>query len=162
MHIISGLLRKPTFTKQTTGGMMYCIELSEYQKGKDGEAVYTNYKAAFFPKSQAAEDRLIKGLVEGNFVVVNCDNLKIDVSDCGQYTKLDMSFPTLSNFDSGGQVPQQNYQQPAAQQAPQQNYQQPVQSAPQQQYQQPAPQQAPAPQYNQPQQAPHNPNDPPF
>lgn len=160
MHIVSGLLRKATFTKQTTNGMMYSIELSEYQKGKDGEAVYTNYKATFFPKSQGAEDRLIKGLVEGNFVVVNCDNLKIDVSDCGKYTKLDMSFPTLSNFDSNGQVPQQSYQQPAAQQAPKQNYQQPAQAP--QQYQQPAPQPAPAPQYQEPQQVPHDPNGPPF
>ena len=162
MHIVSGLLRKATFTKQTTNGMMYSIELSEYQKGKDGEAVYTNYKATFFPKSQGAEDRLIKGLVEGNFVVVNCDNLKIDVSDCGKYTKLDMSFPTLSNFDSNGQVSQQSYQQPAPQQAPQQNYQQPPAQQPAAQAPPGYNQNQPQGQYQQPQNPPHDPNGPPF
>jgi hypothetical protein len=165
-HIVSGELRKDTFTKQTTNGMMYSIELSEHQKDKEGNSVYTNYRAAFFPKSQGMTDLLNKALVKGNFVVISCDKLKIDVSDCGQYTKLDMNFAKLDNFiecgNSQGQAPQQNYQQPAAQQAPQQNYQQPP-------AQQPAPQAPPGynpnqpqGQYQQPQQAPHNPNDPQF
>jgi hypothetical protein len=165
-HIVSGELRKDTFTKQTSNGMMYSIELSEHQKDKEGNSVYTNYRAAFFPKSQGMTDLLNKALVKGNFVVISCDKLKIDVSDCGQYTKLDMNFAKLDNFiecgNSQGQAPQQSYQQPAPQQAPQQNYQQPP-------AQQPAPQAPPGynpnqpqGQYQQPQQAPHNPNDPPF
>jgi hypothetical protein len=162
-HIVSGELRKDTFTKQTSNGMMYSIELSEHQKDKEGNSVYTNYRAAFFPKSQGMTDLLNKALVKGNFVVISCDKLKIDVSDCGQYTKLDMNFAKLDNFiecgNSQGQAPQQSYQQPVAQQAPQQNYQQPAQP-PQQQYNQAPPQNVPAQQYNQPQQVPHNPNDP--
>jgi hypothetical protein len=146
--------------------MMYSIELSEHQKDKEGNSVYTNYRAAFFPKSQGMTDLLNKALVKGNFVVISCDKLKIDVSVCGQYTKLDMNFAKLDNFiecgNSQGQAPQQSYQQPAPQQAPQQNYQQPP-------AQQPAPQAPPGynpnqpqGQYQQQQQAPHNPNDPPF
>jgi hypothetical protein len=165
-HIVSGELRKDTFTKQTSNGMMYSIELSEHQKDKEGNSVYTNYRAAFFPKSQGMTDLLNKALVKGNFVVISCDKLKVDVSVCGQYTKLDMNFAKLDNFiecgNSQGQAPQQSYQQPAPQQAPQQNYQQPP-------AQQPAPQAPPGynpnqpqGQYQQQQQAPHNPNDPPF
>lgn len=138
-HTVSGQLRKATFTKPLdNGGNMFAIELSEYQKDKDGQAVYTNYKAAFFPKSQAAYDHLSKALVEGNFVVVTCDKLKIDVSSCGQYTKLDMQFAKLDNYMEGsvqpsqGQQPAQGQQQGFQQQAPQQSFQpQGQQQAPQ-------------------------------
>lgn len=110
-HTVSGQLRKATFTKQLdNGGTMFAIELSEFQKDKDGQPVYTNYKAAFFPKSQAAYDHLSKALVEGNFVVVTCDKLKIDVSSCGQYTKLDMQFAKLDNYMEGSTQPNQNQQ----------------------------------------------------
>ena len=115
-HTVSGQLRKATFTKPLdNGGNMFAIELSEYQKDKDGQAIYTNYKAAFFPKSQAAYDHLSKALVEGNFVVVTCDKLKIDVSSCGQYTKLDMQFAKLDNYMEGSAQPSQAPQQPAQQ-----------------------------------------------
>ena len=110
-HTVSGQLRKATFTKPLdNGGNMFAIELSEYQKDKDGQAIYTNYKAAFFPKSQAAYDHLSKALVEGNFVVVTCDKLKIDVSSCGQYTKLDMQFAKLDNYMEGSVQPGQGQQ----------------------------------------------------
>ena len=113
-HTVSGQLRKATFIKNLDGGgTMLAIELSEYQKDKDDQPVYTNYKAAFFPKSQAAYDHLSKALVEGNFVVVSCDKLKIDVSECGQYTKLDMSFAKLDNYMEGTLQPKP--QQPAQQ-----------------------------------------------
>ncbi len=120
-HTVSGQLRKATFTKQLdNGGTMLAIELSEFQKDKDGQPIYTNYKAAFFPKSQAAYDHLSKALIEGNFVVVTCDKLKVDVSSCGQYTKLDMQFAKLDNYMEGSAQPSQ-VQGPAQgqQQAPQ-------------------------------------------
>jgi hypothetical protein len=128
MHVISGELRKDTFEKQLDGSYMFAIELSEFQKDKDDQPVYTNYKAAFFAKSQSAFDMYKKAFVKGNFVVVSCDKLKIDVSDCGQYTKLDMSFPKLQSFKDCAQ-PQPQQQQQAPQQqggfAPQQQqYQQ--------------------------------------
>ncbi len=110
MHVISGELRKDTFEKQLDGSYMFAIELSEFQKDKDDQPVYTNYKAAFFAKSQNAFDMYKKAFVKGNFVVVSCDKLKIDVSDCGQYTKLDMSFPKLQSFKDCAQQPQQQAQ----------------------------------------------------
>ena len=127
-HIVSGQLRKATFTKQLdNGGAMFAVELSEYQKDKDGQAIYTNYKAAFFPKSQAAYDHLSKALVEGNFIVVSCDKLKLDVSPCGQYTKLDMQFAKLDNYMIGTVAPAQQQAPAQGGFAPQQ------QAAPQQQ-----------------------------
>lgn len=141
-HTVSGQLRKATFTKQLdNGGSMFVVELSEYMKDKDQQPVYTNYKAAFFPKSQAAYDHLSKALVEGNFIVVTCDKLKIDVSPCGQYTKLDMQFPKLDDYFSANQQGQQN--QPAQQSAPRQQGGFQQQSAQQQQggFQQQAPMQ---------------------
>jgi hypothetical protein len=122
MHVISGELRKDTFEKQLDGSYMFAIELSEFQKDKGDQPVYTNYKAAFFAKSQNAFDMYKKAFVKGNFVVVSCDKLKIDVSDCGQYTKLDMSFPKLQSFKDCAQQPQQQSQSSfnGQQQAPQQ------------------------------------------
>lgn len=109
MHVLSGELRKEAFEKQLDGSYMFVIELSEYQKDKNGDAIYTNYKAAFFAKSQGEYDRYKKAFQVGNFVTVNAEKLKIEVSECGQYTKLDMCFPRLSEFKdcSQQQQPQQ-------------------------------------------------------
>ena len=138
MHVIPGELRKDTFEKQLDGSYMYAIELSEFQKDKNDQPIYTNYKAAFFAKSQSAFDMYKKAFKKGNFVVVSCDKLKIDVSDCGQYTKLDMCFPKLQSFKDCAEQPQQQQgQQQQYNQQPQQQYQGQQQGgfAPQQQQQ---------------------------
>lgn len=119
MHIVHGELRKAPYIKQGVGGdgqsTMFAIELSEMIKDyKTGEKTYTNYKAILFAKSPAHVAHYQSTLVEGNFVVVNCEKLKIEVSECGQYTKLYMDNARL---EGSGYIANNN--QPH-QQAPQQ------------------------------------------
>ncbi len=166
-HTVSGELRKAPFIKPGCGqdgqSTMFAVELSEMMKDyQTGEKVYTNYKAVIFAKTQGQVDYYNSALVEGNFIVVTSEKLKIDVSQCGQYTKLNMENARLenagyvaanqsqgqSNQTQGGYAPQQQNapQQQANQYQPQQggHNQQPQQreQAPQQggQYK-PAPQQ---------------------
>jgi len=110
--------------KQTT---MFIIELSEMIKDRQtGEKNYTNYSAAIFAKSQAQIDYYNTSLVEGNYVVVNCEKLKVDVSESNgkQYIKLQMENARLEGAKyieakQGGfqqaPVQQQQYQQPQQQ-----------------------------------------------
>ena len=95
MHIIHGELRKAPFIKSGCGqdgqSTMFIIELSEVNKDyKTGEKSYTNYSAAIFAKSQAQVEHYNTTLIEGNFVVVTGEKLKVDVSDSQgkQYIKL--------------------------------------------------------------------------
>ena len=138
MHIVHGELRKAPYIKQGCGqdgqSTMFIIELSEMVKDRQtGEKNYTNYSAAIFAKSPAQIDYYNTSLVEGNFVVVNCEKLKVDVSESNgkQYIKLQMEGARLegakyieSNQQAQGgfqqQAPQQNqgYQAPQQQQAP--------------------------------------------
>ena len=97
MHIIHGELRKAPFVKPGCGqdgqSTMFIIELSEMIKDRQtGEKQYTNYSAAIFAKSPAQIDYYNTSLVEGNFVVVNCEKLKVDVNESNgkQYIKLQM------------------------------------------------------------------------
>jgi hypothetical protein len=164
MHIVSGELRKAPFIKPNCGqdgqSTMFAVELSEVMKDyQTGEKVYTNYKAVIFAKSPGQIDYYNSVLVEGNFIVVSGEKLKIDVSPCGQYTKLNIENARLENAgyiaqgqSNQQQAPQQQGYAPQQQQ-PQGGYQQPQQ----QQYQQ-APQQQPQGGFN----PNHNPNDPPF
>ena len=113
---------------------MFIIELSEMVKDfKTGEKSYTNYSAAIFAKSPAQIDYYNTSLVEGNYVVVNCEKLKVDVNESNgkQYIKLQMEGARLEGakyIESGQQQapefqPQQSggfLNQP--QQAPQQSY----------------------------------------
>ena len=139
MHIVHGELRKPPFVKSGCGqdgqSTMFIIELSEVTKDKNNEKQYANYSAAIFAKSTAQINHYYTTLVEGNFVVVTGDKIKVDVSESNgkQYIKLQLENARLEG--SGFiQAPQQ-------QQQPQQQYQQ---QAPQQGgYQQQAPQQQP-------------------
>lgn len=130
MHIIHGELRKAPFVKTGCGqdgqSTMFIIELSEMIKDhRTGEKVYTNYSAAIFAKSPAQIDYYNTSLVEGNYVVVNCEKLKVDVSDSNgkQYIKLQMENARLEGAkyiesnQQGGFAPQQ---QAPMQQAPQQ------------------------------------------
>ena len=180
MHIVSGELRKAPYVKPNVGpdgqSCLFIVELSEMIKDRQtGEKSYTNYSAALFAKGGQI-DFYNSALVEGNFIVVTGDKIKIKVSDCGQYTKLELENARLENskyIESAGQqqqpggFAQQPQQQPQQQQqAPQQQMQQQPQPqgfAPQQQQ---APQQQMQPQqqqqYQQPQGQPQNPNDPPF
>ena len=162
MHIVSGELRKAPFVKPGVGqdgqSVMFAVELSEVIKDyKTGEKAYTNYKALMFAKG-AQIDYYNSVLVEGNFIVVSAEKLKIEVSECGKYTKLAMENARLA--DAKYVAPQQQAQQGGfQQQAPQQQggFQQQQQGgyapqqgfAPQQQQGGYAPQQGFAPQGNQ-------------
>lgn len=175
MHVISGELRKPPYVKPNVGGdgqsCLFIVELSEVIKDyKTGEKTYTNYSAALFAKGGQI-DFYNTALVEGNFIVVTGDKIKIKVSECGQYTKLELENARLENskyIENGtqqqqpGGFAQQQAPQQQMQQAPQQQYapqQQMQQQAPQQQFAQQPQQQFAPQQQQQPQQ---NPNDPPF
>ena len=149
MHIIHGELRKAPFIKTGCGqdgqSTMFIVELSEVIKDRQtGEKAYTNYSAAIFAKSPAQIDYYSTSLVEGNFIVVNCEKLKVDVNESNgkQYIKLQMEGARLEGakyIESSQQAPaQQGYSQQAPQgqggyshQAPQQ--QGGFQQAPQQQ-----------------------------
>ena len=139
MHIVHGELRKAPFIKNHVGqdgqSTMFIIELSEMVKDfKTGEKSYTNYSAAIFAKSPAQIDYYSTSLVEGNYVVVNCEKLKVDVSESNgkQYIKLQMEGARLEGakyIESGQQqAPAFQPQQPGGflnqpqQQAPQQGY----------------------------------------
>ena len=150
MHIVSGELRKAPFIKTGCGqdgqSTMFAVELSEVVKDyQTGEKVYTNYKAVIFAKSPGQVDYYNSVLVEGNFIVVSGEKLKIDVSQCGQYTKLNIENARLENagYISQSQAPsqQQGGYAPQQQQAPNQQYQPQQQARPQQAQHRQAPQQ---------------------
>lgn len=135
MHIVHGELRKAPYIKPGCGqdgqSTMFIIELSEVIKDRQSnEKLYTNYSAVIFAKSPAQIDYYTKSLVEGNFVVVNCEKLKVDVSDCKQYIKLQMENARLEGAGYIQQAPQQSQGQ--QQQAPQRPPQQQGGYAPQQ------------------------------
>lgn len=158
MHIISGELRKAPYIKPNVGqngeSTLFIVELSEMIKDRQtGEKTYTNYSAAIFAKG-GQTNFYQSVLVEGNFIVVTGDKIKIKVSECGQYTKLELENARLENSKyieatNQQQAPQQNqgFQQQAQrqqqggynQQAPQQQ-QQYAQQAQQGNYSQQAPQ----------------------
>ncbi len=145
MHIVHGELRKAPYVKNGIGQdgqtTMFIIELSEMIKDRQtGEKSYTNYSAAIFAKTPAQIDYYNTSLVEGNYVVVNCEKLKVDVSESNgkQYIKLQMENARLEGAkyieaNQGGfqQAPAQQYQQPPQnqggfnQQPPQQSAQWP-------------------------------------
>ena len=125
MHIIHGELRKAPFIKTGCGqdgqSTMFIVELSEVIKDRQtGEKAYTNYSAAIFAKSPAQIDYYNTSLVEGNFIVVNCEKLKVDVNESNgkQYIKLQMEGARLEGakyIESSQQAPaHQGYQQQAA------------------------------------------------
>ena len=154
MHIVHGELRKAPYIKSGVGkdgqSTMYIIELSEVIKDyKTGEKAYTNYSAMLFASSPAHVDHYNKTLVEGNFIVLTSEKLKVEVSECGKYIKLMMDNARLEGSGYIAQPQQQQggfqgQQQPAQQRQPQQR-----QAAPQQQqnqgYQQQPQQGQPAP-----------------
>tara|TARA_R100000951_G_scaffold85972_2_gene73678 strand:- start:3678 stop:4127 length:450 start_codon:yes stop_codon:yes gene_type:complete len=129
MHIIHGELRKAPYIKAGCGqdgqSTMFIVELSEVIKDRQtGENTYTNYSAAIFAKSPAQIGYYTTSLVEGNFIVVNCEKLKVDVSESNgkQYIKLQMENARLegakyieSNQQGGYAPQQQGFQQQAPQ-----------------------------------------------
>jgi transcription initiation factor TFIID subunit TAF12 len=144
-HIVSGKLRKAPFIKEGCGpqgdSTMFIIELAEVNKDwQTQEKSYTNYKAMFFAKTDAAKGYYHKAFAEGSFVVVQCEKLKVDVSECGQYIKLMLENARLEGAltveDQGG-MPQKPQQQGWGQpQQPQQPHQAPQQQQRAQQQQQ--------------------------
>ena len=148
MHVIHGEMRKAPFVKPGCGqdqqSTMFIIELAEVNKdSRTGEKSYTNYSAAIFAKSPAQINHYNTTLVEGNFVVVTGDKLKVDVSESQgkQYIKLQVENARLEGsgyIDNNqqqqapqqqggfqGQQQQPQYQQPQQQNAFQQQQQQP-------------------------------------
>ena len=118
MHIVHGELRKAPFVKQLTDSTMFAVELSEVIKDyKTGEKVYTNYKAILFAKSEAHVNHYNTTLIEGNFIVLTSEKLKVEISECGKYTKLYMDNARL---EGSGYI-QSSQQAPQA--PPQQGYQ---------------------------------------
>ncbi len=121
-HIVSGKLRKAPFIKEGCGpqgdSTMFIIELAEMNKDwQTQEKSYTNYKAMFFAKTDAAKGYYHKAFAEGSFVVVQCEKLKVDTfqADSGvTYVTLNMENARLEGAltveDQGG-VPQQPQQQ---------------------------------------------------
>ena len=142
MHIVHGQLRKAPFVKPLEGSTMFAVELSEMVKDyKTGEKSYTNYKAILFAKSEAHVNHYNQTLVEGNFIVLTSEKLKIEISPCGQYVKLNMDNARLEGsgyIQAQQQAPQQGYQN---QQNPtyQQGQQMPSQQLAQKRAQQKAP-----------------------
>ena len=150
MHIVHGELRKAPFVKVLADSTMFAVELSEMIKDyKTGEKTYTNYKAILFAKSEAHVSHYNQTLVEGNFIVLTSEKLKLEVSPCGQYTKLFMDNARLegSGYIQGNQqaAPQQQAQQPSQQLQQKRQQAQQQQQAPQQQGQQQGQQQQAAP-----------------
>ena len=151
-HIVNGKLRKAPFIKEGCGpqgdSTMFIIELAEMTKDyQTQEKSYTNYKAMFFAKTDAAKGYYYKAFAEGSYVVVQCEKLKVDTfqADSGvTYVTLNMENPRLEGAltveDQGGmpqQPQQQQYNAPQQQQAPQQQYQQQPQQQVQTQYNNP-------------------------
>lgn len=150
-HIVAGKLRKPTFIKDGCGpdgkSKMYGIELAEVIKDyKTGEKSYTNYKALFFAKTDAAKGYYDQALAEGSYVVVACEKIKLESREHnGQtYHSLVMESPRLegANYpetaqNNGWGQPQQAMPQSQPQRhAPQHQQQQPQQQRPQNSQQQ--------------------------
>ena len=160
-HIVAGKLRKPTFIKDGCGpdgqSKMYGIELAEVIKDyKTGEKSYTNYKALFFAKTDAAKNYYDQALSEGSYVVVACEKIKLESREHnGQvYHSLVMENPRLegANYpetsqNSGWGQPQQSMPQSQPQwqgfhnppQGQRQANQNPVQQNVQHVYNEPAP-----------------------
>ena len=162
-HIVAGKLRKPTFIKDACGpdgqSKMYGIELAEVIKDyKTGEKSYTNYKALFFAKTDAAKGYYDQALAEGSYVVVACEKIKLESREHnGQtYHSLVMENPRLegANYPEAAQNSGWGQLQQAMPQI------QPQRQAPQQQQRQPAPQQSMQQAYNEP--APNYIDDIPF
>ncbi|MGG8661089.1 hypothetical protein ACQ87J_30365 [Streptomyces lividans] len=125
-HVITGVIRRAPFTKegQNANGTwkMYAVDLSERYKDKDGQAHYSNYRAAFFAKESmlAWYDEAFQ---EGKIVSVSCETLAVDVRDKDgkTYVTINMNNPRLEFSQRGDSAPQQQHQQ---QQQPQQQQQQ--------------------------------------
>ena len=124
-HIVSGKLRKAPFIKDGCGqdgqSRMYAIELSEVNKDfKTGEKVYTNYRAAFFAKTDNAKAYYDKAFAEGSFVVVYGEKLKIEQREHNgkNYVSLSIENARLegANFEEGNRSQQQTQQFSGAQQ----------------------------------------------
>jgi hypothetical protein len=159
MHIIHGEMRKAPFIKPGCGqdqqSTMFIIELAEVNKNyTTGEKSYTNYSAAIFAKSQAQIDHYNTTLVEGNFIVITGDKLKVDVSESQgkQYIKLQVENARL---EGSGYIDNNQQQQQAPQQ---QQYQHPQQQQSQGGFQQQGQQQQGQGGFQGQQQQPHNPN----
>lgn len=131
MHVITGQIRRATFTKegQNANGnwKMFAVDLSERYKDKDGQSQYTNYRAVLFAK-ESMLDWYNEAFQEGKVVSISAETLSVDVRDKDgkTYVTVNMNNPRLEFSQRGeGGVQQQNQQKPQQQQ--QQQQQQPKQ-----------------------------------
>lgn len=149
MHTVSGVLKKAPFSRDNGDrGFMFIVELSEMIKDlKTGEKSYSNYKAFLFAKSPAHIQYYQSVLVEGAFLVLACEKLKIEVfnpeSGGQQRITLVMDNAKLENAHAPQrpQQQQQGFNQPQQQRPPQQKAFAPKQQQQQQQQQPQQPQQ---------------------
>ena len=169
MHTIFGELRKAPYIKSGCGqdgqSTMFIIELSEMIKDRQtGEKSYTNYSACIFAKAGPQTDYYNSSLVEGNYIVVTGEKLKIDVSESNgkQYIKLQLEGAKLAGSKYIESNQHSAPQQQGFQQQPQQGFQQAPQQQQQAKFQQQQQAQAAPQQGFQQQQAPMNDNEPPF
>jgi len=146
MHTVSGKIYKAPFVKPGCGpqqdSTMFVVELTETIKDFRDPNVkhYANYKAIFFAKTPNALSYYNQVFVEGAFVVIGCEKLKVEQREHnGQtYVTLNMDNPRLEGamYPEGQQQQQAPQQQNAGWGAPNNAPQQ--QSAPQQGFNEPS------------------------
>jgi hypothetical protein len=132
-HIVTGEIRKAPFTKDGSNNngawKMYSIELSESHKPREGDRVYTNFRAVFFAKESQMQ-WYDEAFQEGKVVSVQSDAIEVvnRESNGKTYTHLEMINPKLLFSQRGGNQQQQPQQK-------QEQRQQTQQTKPQQQQQ---------------------------
>ena len=128
MHILTGLIRKAPFVKSGSNSkgewMMFSIEMSESWKDRDGNRVYSNYKAVLFASTPGSINYNKEVLVEGAIVSISSETLQVVSREHNgkTYTHLEMINPKLvfAKAPEGAAPQQQAAQQ---QRAPQQSQQ---------------------------------------
>lgn len=129
MHVITGTIRKAPFTRNGSNAkgewMMFSIELSESWKDRDGNRVYSNYKAVMFASTPGSINYNKEVLVEGAIVSISSETLQVVTREHNgkTYTHLEMINPRLVFAKAPeGAAPQQQAS-TQQQRAPQQSQQ---------------------------------------
>lgn len=137
-HFLTGEIRRDVFRRegQNANGtwVMYGVDLSESFKDRqqNDERVYTNYRATFFAKSEAAISYYDGIFQKGKVIAIQCDALKLTSreGDNGTvYLTAEMVQPTISY----GQRDSSQGSGSGQQQSPRQQPQRQQQSQPRQQ-----------------------------
>lgn len=78
MHVITGEIRKEPRVKQTNGGTLYVVELSERYKDRDQQWQYTNYTFFFNAKTDGLNGWYQEAFQVGKVISVSCETLRIE------------------------------------------------------------------------------------